>query len=120
MRTTVKNACELEAAWTGFEGGPWCERVDVRDFIQRNYTPYADGDAFLAQPTERTLRLWERVSELMTEEHRKGILDADTDIVSTITSHEPGYVDKDLEVVVGLQTDEPLKRALLPQGGIRM
>jgi formate C-acetyltransferase len=107
-------------AWTGFSRGPWCDSVDVRDFIQRNYTPYDGDGAFLAGPTERTTRLWEKVSGLMREEGRRGILDADTAVVSTITSHAPGYVDRDLELIFGLQTDKPLKRAILPLGGIRM
>jgi formate C-acetyltransferase len=118
--TEVKSACELEAAWNGFEPGRWCESIDVRDFIQRNYTPYGGDASFLVRPTERTRKLWDEVSALMREEAEHGILDADTDVVSTITSHGPGYVDKDLETVVGLQTDKPLKRALLPLGGIRM
>jgi formate C-acetyltransferase len=115
-----EDPCGAERAWAGFSAGDWCGRVDVRDFIQHNYTPY-DGDAeFLAPPTDRTRQLWDKVAELMHEEARRGILDADTDVVSTITSHEPGYVDRDLEVIVGLQTDKPLKRAILPLGGIRM
>jgi formate C-acetyltransferase len=120
MQTTIKSACELEPAWAGFEPGVWCDHVDVRDFIIRNHKPYDGDDRFLAPPTERTLRLWERVEELIRQEHEKGILDADTDVVSTIVSHPPGYVDRDLETIVGLQTDKPLKRALLPLGGIRM
>jgi len=111
--------CELEAGWAGFLGGDWCSSVDVRDFIQRNYTPYDGDGTFLAPVTERTAKLWAKVVELMEAEHANGILDADTDIVSTITSHNPGYVDPDLEVIVGLQTDKPLKRAILPLGGIR-
>ena len=115
-----EDPCGLEKAWVGFASGDWCGRIDVRDFIQRNYMPYdGDGD-FLASPTERTSRLWGKVDVLMHQEALRGILDADTDVVSTITSHEPGYVDRDLEVIVGLQTDKPLKRAILPLGGIRM
>ena len=114
-----KNPCETESAWTGFESGIWCGSVDVRDFIQHNYTPYDGDGGFLAPPTGRTESLWDQVAELMREEHEKGILDADTEVVSTITSHGPGYVNRDLEVIVGLQTDAPLKRALLPLGGIR-
>jgi formate C-acetyltransferase len=92
----------------------------VRDFIQHNYTPYDGDGSFLSGPTERTTSLWDKVSELMREEAVRGILEADTDVVSTITSHAPGYVDRDLELIVGLQTDKPLKRAILPLGGIRM
>ncbi len=121
MPTTLLEAepC-VETAWSGFERGTWCERIDVRDFIQRNFTPYGGDGSFLSGPTDRTRRLWERVTELMAEEAENGILDADTDLVSTITSHSPGYISRALEVIVGLQTEEPLKRALLPQGGIRM
>jgi formate C-acetyltransferase len=120
MQTTIESACEAERAWAGFAGGEWCERVDVRDFIQRNYTPYEGDAAFLAAPTDRTLDLWDKVTALMEKEHERGILAADTDLVSSITSHPPGYIDEPNEVIVGLQTDQPLKRALLPQGGIRM
>jgi formate C-acetyltransferase len=116
----VQEPRTLEPEWTGFSAGEWCERVDVRDFIQRNTTPYTGDGSFLAPPTERTAALWRDVQRLMRKEARRGILDADTEIVSTITSHPAGYIDRDLEVVVGLQTEEPLKRALLPLGGIRM
>ena len=110
--------------WSGFEGRLWKEEINVRDFIQKNYKPY-DGDAsFLAGPTEATDKLWGRLQQLQKEERAKGgVLDMDTDIVSTITSHKPGYIDdtlKALEKVVGLQTDKPLKRAFMPFGGIRM
>ncbi|GAB4256365.1 formate C-acetyltransferase [Thermincola ferriacetica] len=108
-------------AWRGFRPGHWQTRIDVRDFIQRNYSPYEGGPEFLTGPTERTQKLWARVLELLQEEHRKGgVLDIDYDIVGTIVSHAPGYLDKDLEIIVGFQTDKPLKRALLPFGGIRM
>ena len=108
--------------WEGFVPGKWCDdEVDVRDFIQRNYTPY-DGDAkFLAPATEATKKLWEIVCELSKKEREAGgVLNADTKIVSTLTSHGAGYLDKDLEKIVGLQTDEPFKRSLQPFGGIRM
>lgn len=118
--TAATTAAEFDTAWAGFEAGGWCDRIDVRDFIQRNFTPYAGDDSFLTGPTERTTRLWERVAALMRDEAERGVLDADTEVVSSITSHPPGYVDRDAEIVVGLQTDAPLKRALLPQGGIRM
>ncbi|MBO5480538.1 MAG: formate C-acetyltransferase [Clostridia bacterium] len=108
--------------WEGFLPGKWCnDEVDVRDFIQRNYTPY-DGDAsFLAPATEATKKLWDIVCELSKKEREAGgVLNADTKIVSTLTSHGAGYLDKDLETIVGLQTDEPFKRSLQPFGGIRM
>jgi len=108
-------------AWQGFSGRIWKEEVNVRDFIQNNYKPY-DGDAeFLAGPTDATNKLWDKLQVLNKEARAKGgVLDMDTDIVSTITSHEAGYLDKDLEKVVGLQTDKPLKRAFMPFGGINM
>ncbi len=108
--------------WEGFVPGKWCnDEVDVRDFIQRNYTPY-DGDAsFLAPATEATKKLWEIVCDLSKKEREAGgVLDADTKIVSTLTSHGAGYLNKDLEKIVGLQTDVPFKRSLQPFGGIRM
>ena len=108
--------------WEGFVPGKWCnDEVDVRDFIQRNYTPY-DGDAsFLAPATEATKKLWDIVCDLSKKEREAGgVLNADTKIVSTLTSHGAGYLDKDLEKIVGVQTDEPFKRSLQPFGGIRM
>ena len=108
--------------WEGFVPGKWCDdEVEVRDFIQRNYAPY-DGDAsFLAPATEATKKLWEIVCDLSKKEREAGgVLNADTKIVSTLTSHGAGYLDKDLEKIVGLQTDEPFKRSLQPFGGIRM
>ncbi len=110
--------------WTGFKGRIWKEEVNTRDFIQNNYKPYDGDEKFLAGPTEATKKLWGALSALQKEERAKGgILDMDTEIVSTITSHKPGYIDenlKDLEQVVGLQTDKPLKRAFMPFGGIKM
>jgi formate C-acetyltransferase len=109
-----------DKAWDGFGGKQWRKTVDVRDFIQSNFTPY-DGDAtFLAPPTEATVGLWSQVSDLMKEELGKGILDADTDTPSTIVSHAPGYIDQSLEKIVGLQTEAPLKRGIMPNGGRRM
>ena len=104
-----------------FEQGSWNKFVNVRDFIIRNYRPYDGDEGFLAEPTERTQRLWEKVSSLMkAERDRGGVYDIDTKTVSTITAHDAGYIDKELEQIVGLQTDEPLKRAIMPFGGIRM
>ncbi|MGN0696016.1 MAG: formate C-acetyltransferase [Oscillospiraceae bacterium] len=110
--------------WNGFKGVRWRDEVDTRDFIQNNYTPYEGNESFLEGPTEATNRLWDRLKELQKEERAKGgVLDMDTHIVSGLTSHAPGYIDedmKDLEKVVGLQTDKPLKRAFMPFGGIKM
>ncbi|NJP44976.1 formate C-acetyltransferase [Actinacidiphila epipremni] len=107
--------------WAGFaSGGHWREHIAVRDFIQANYTPYEGGSGFLAGPTERTLAVWSRITDLLPEERRRGILDVDPATPSTITSHAPGYIDRDRELIVGLQTDAPLKRAIMPAGGLRM
>ena len=113
-----------KAEWQGFNGGLWQEEINVRDFVQRNYTPYDGAEDFLAAPTEATNRLWQKLQELQRAERQKGgVLDMDTDIVSGLTSHGAGYIDeslKDLERIVGLQTDKPLKRAFMPYGGIKM
>lgn len=110
--------------WNGFNGTLWREEVNMRDFIQNNYTPYEGDESFLEAPTEATNKLWGKLQELQKEERAKGgVLDMDTHIVSTITSHNPGYISdeyKDLEQIVGLQTDKPLKRAFMPFGGIKM
>ncbi|CEE00659.1 Formate acetyltransferase [Caldibacillus thermoamylovorans] len=107
--------------WEGFKPGKWQEEVDVRDFIIKNFTPYTGDESFLKGPTESTKQLWDQVMELSKKEREAGgVLDADTKIVSTITSHGPGYLNKDLEQIVGFQTDKPFKRSLMPFGGIRM
>ncbi|MBE0067892.1 formate C-acetyltransferase [Thermoanaerobacterium thermosaccharolyticum] len=106
--------------WRGFQEGKWQKTIDVQDFIQKNYTLYEGDDSFLEGPTEKTTKLWNKVLELMREELKKDVLDIDTKTVSSITSHDAGYIDKDLEEIVGLQTDKPLKRAIMPYGGIRM
>lgn len=107
--------------WQGFKQGSWMKKVDVRDFIIKNYSPYEGDDSFLASPTEATNKLWAQVMELTKKEREKGgVLDMDTEKVSTITSHGPGYLDKELEKVVGVQTDKPFKRSMQPFGGIRM
>ncbi len=115
---------ELREQWNGFSGRLWTEEVNVRDFIQNNYTPYEGDASFLAGTTEATDKLWTELQKLQKEERAKGgVLDMDTEIVSTITSHAPGYIcegGKELEKVVGLQTDKPLKRAFMPFGGIKM
>ncbi|MGL4949898.1 MAG: formate C-acetyltransferase [Anaeroplasmataceae bacterium] len=107
--------------WEGFVPGKWQNEIDVRDFIQKNYTPYEGDDSFLAAPTKGTLKLWEKVSELNKLEAEKGgVLDADTKVISSLTSHKAGYLDKKLETIVGFQTDKPFKRSLQPFGGIKM
>ncbi len=111
----------MQEAWEGFTGGNWQSEVDVRDFIQRNYTPYEGDESFLAGPTERTKDLWNTVLGLLEEERQKGgVLDMDTKVVTGITAHPAGYINKDEETIVGLQTDKPLKRALHVNGGIRI
>ncbi|RSS41975.1 formate C-acetyltransferase [Streptomyces sp. WAC08241] len=109
-----------ERAWEGFADGPWRDAVDVRDFIQRNYTPYEGDDSFLAGPTERTTAVWRALTDRFPEERAKGVYDVSYDVPSTITSHAPGWIDRDRELIVGLQTDAPLKRAIMPYGGWRM
>ena len=110
--------------WEGFGGHLWKEEVNVRDFIQHNYTQYDGDESFLADPTEATNKLWGELSKLQKEERAKGgVLDMETEVVSGLTAYGPGYINedmKDLEQVVGLQTDKPLKRAFMPYGGIKM
>ena len=108
--------------WDGFENGDWQNEINVRDFIQRNYTPYEGDATFLAGPTKKTKKLWDEVLELYKKEKasKGGVLDIDTKTISSVNSHEAGYIDKDLEEIVGLQTDAPLKRAIMPYGGIRI
>ncbi len=107
--------------WNNFNNGKWQNEIDVRDFIQKNYKPYEGDDKFLAEPTSKTLKLWDEVLELYKKEKENGgVLDISTDIASTISSHEAGYIDKNLEEIVGLQTEAPLKRAIMPEGGIRI
>nr|WP_187296392.1 formate C-acetyltransferase [Tepidibacter mesophilus] len=108
-------------AWKTFKTGNWSKEIDVRDFIQLNYTPYEGNDSFLSGATENTKKLWNEVSDLMKKEvENGGTLDVDTNIVSAIDAYKAGYINKDLETIVGLQTDAPLKRAVMPYGGIRM
>jgi len=109
-----------DEAWRGFAPGPWQDGVDVRDFIQRNYAPYPGDASFLAGATERTSRIWQHLVGMFPEERAKGIYDVDVHTPSSITSHAPGFIDADHEIIVGLQTDAPLKRAIMPNGGWRM
>ncbi|WP_236244293.1 formate C-acetyltransferase [Streptomyces sp. CC210A] len=119
MTTAPANAA-VNSAWDGFKGGLWRDTIDVRDFIQRNYTPYEGDASFLAGPTARTTALWQSVADRFPEERAKGVLDVSHDVPSTITAHAPGWIDRDAELIVGLQTDAPLKRAIMPNGGWRM
>src|SRR3954454_13952946 len=107
------------SGWHGFKTGLWQKEINVRDFIQQNYEPYEGDESFLAPATERTTKLWDRLNELFVEERKKGVLDI-SQIPSSITAHDPGYIDRENEIVVGLQTDAPLKRAIMPNGGFRM
>jgi len=117
--TPTKTADMTIPPWHGFRSGMWQTEINVRDFIQQNYDPY-DGDAtFLAPATERTLKIWDTLKALFIEERRKGVLDV-SQIPSSITAHGPGYIDRDHEIIVGLQTEAPLKRAIMPNGGLRM
>src|SRR5215203_6704045 len=117
--TKPSSDAATESPWEGFQGALWQKEINIRAFIQLNYTPY-DGDAgFLAPATERTKKIWDRLTELFVEERKKGVLDV-SQIPSSITAHGPGYIDKENELIVGLQTDAPLKRAIVPNGGLRM
>ena len=112
---------QMPEQWEGFVPGHWTDEINVRDFIQKNYTPYDGDESFLADPTPATKKLWEDVLELAKKEREAGgVLDMDTKVVSSLTSHAAGYIEKDLEKIVGLQTDKPFKRALMPYGGLRM
>jgi formate C-acetyltransferase len=104
------------AGWDGFNSGIWQKEIDVRDFIQQNYEPYHGDEAFLAPVTARTQKIWDTLKQLFIEERKKGVLDI-SQIPSSITAHAPGYIDRDQEIIVGLQTDAPLKRAIMPNGG---
>jgi len=110
---------EVTSPWQGFKTGLWQKQINVRNFIQQNYEPYEGDESFLAPATERTKQLWDRLNDLFVEERKKGVLDV-SQIPSSITAHDPGYIDRGNEVIVGLQTDAPLKRAIMPNGGFRM
>ncbi|EBY8248103.1 bifunctional pyruvate/2-ketobutyrate formate lyase, partial [Salmonella enterica subsp. enterica serovar Typhimurium] len=112
---------KLATAWEGFTKGDWQNEVNVRDFIQKNYTPYEGDESFLAGATDATTKLWDSVMEGVKQENRTHApVDFDTSVASTITSHDAGYINKALEKIVGLQTEAPLKRAIIPFGGIKM
>jgi len=117
---SIQGGFIMRQEWHDFNPGSWMTDVNIRSFIQHNYTPYEKDDSFLVGPTQRTTQLWEEVMELTREETKKGISDAETLRPSTITTFGPGYVDKEKEVIVGFQTDKPLKRGIMPNGGIRL
>src|SRR5215472_14615018 len=122
MSTAYSHQIVTEAVtspWQGFKTGLWQKEINVRDFIQQNYEPYEGDESFLAPPTERTNNLWKRLNKLFLEERSKGVLDI-SQIPSSITAHSPGYIDRQNEIIVGLQTEAPLKRAIMPNGGFRM
>jgi formate C-acetyltransferase len=119
MNAPLKIAA-IDDPWAGFAAGPWQQVIDVRGFIQANYRPYEGDDRFLAGPTARTTGLWAKLGELLKIERDKGVLDISVDRPSTITAHDAGWIDRDAELIVGLQTDAPLKRAIMPNGGLRM
>jgi len=121
MTTTAlkKTTNESEPGWAGFNIGLWQSEINVRDFIQQNYEQYEGDESFLAPATDRTKKIWDQLNKLFVEERRKGVLDI-SQIPSSITAHGPGYIDRDNEVIVGLQTEAPLKRAIMPNGGLRM
>src|SRR4051794_15210480 len=111
---------ERKAAWRGFTGDGWRDTIDVAGFIHDNVTPYGGDAGFLAGPTHRTQRLWRGLRRMFVEERERGIYDVDTHTPSTITAHVPGYIDRSHELIVGLQTSAPLRRAIMPAGGLRM
>src|SRR6516162_1230047 len=120
--STKKKEIELpntKEAWRGLKPGLWQRDINVRWFLQQNYTPYDGDGSFLAPATERTKGIWKKLEALFVEERKKGVLDV-SQIPSSITAHPPGYIDRENEVILGLQTDAPLKRAIMPNGGLRM
>jgi formate C-acetyltransferase len=117
LNTTAKE--KAISPWQGFHSGLWVKEINVRDFIQQNYEPYEGDESFLAPATERTRKIWNHLNELFVEERKKGVLDV-SQVPSSITAHGPGYIDREDEIIVGLQTESPLKRAIMPNGGFRM
>ena len=118
--TTDSSASTMTAPadpWRGFVRGDWCDDIAVRDFITANYTPYTGDAGFLAGPTARTTGIWAILTGMFPVERARGVYDIDTHVPGSITSHGPGYIDRDHELIVGLQTDVPLKRAIIPNGG---
>ena len=116
----LSKAAKDEKAWRDFKPGPWRDSIDVRDFIVRNATPYTGDEKFLAGPSKRTLAVWAKLQPYFKEEQKKGVLAVDAKSPSTLLAHKAGYIDRDNEIIVGLQTDAPFKRAIFPYGGLRM
>src|SRR6267142_2882043 len=119
--TTLENQKSTQTIdpWRGFKPGLWQREINLRWFIQQNYTPYEGDEAFLTEPTQRTRRIWKSLQDLFIVERKKGVLDI-SQVPSSITAHGPGYIDRENEVIFGLQTEAPLKRAIMPNGGLRM
>src|SRR5262245_63602271 len=109
-----------ERCWRGFKPGSWCSSIDVRDFIVCNVTPYFGDEKFLAGPSKRTKAVWDKLQPYFREEQKKGVLAVDAKSPSTLLAHKAGYIDRDNEIIVGLQTDQPFKRAIFPHGGLRI
>ena len=122
MQATVSLAKKpvSEDCWRGFKPGNWRGEIDVRDFIVRNVTPYEGDEKFLAGPTKRTKAVWDKLQPYFQQERKKGVLTVDVQTPSTLLAHKAGYIDRENEVIVGLQTDQPFKRAIFPYGGLRM
>src|SRR6267154_5743048 len=116
----LSKAAKSELCWRKFKPGSWRDSIDVRDFIVRNVTPYTGDEKFLAPPSQRTMAVWAKLQPFFREERKNGVLAVDAKTPSTVTAHAAGYIDRDNEVVVGLQTDAPFKRAIFPFGGLRM
>jgi formate C-acetyltransferase len=116
----IPKAAKDERSWRDFKPGPWRDTIDVRDFIVRNVTPYTGDETFLAPPSERTKAVWKKLQPLFRDEQKKGVLAVDAKTPSHLLAHKPGYIDRENEVIVGLQTDAPFKRAIFPYGGLRM
>ena len=116
----VLNNPDDDRCWRGFRQGDWCHSIAVRDFIVRNVSLYAGGETFLVGPSKRTKAVWEKLQPYFQEEQKKGVLAVDAKTPSTLLAHQAGYIDRDNELIVGLQTDQPFKRAIFPFGGLRM
>jgi formate C-acetyltransferase len=116
----LKKEADAHDCWRGFRPGDWVSSIDVRDFIVRNVTPYSGGEDFLATPSKRTKAVWAKLQPYFAEERKKGVLAVDAQNPSNLLAHKAGYIDRDNEIIVGLQTDQPFKRAIFPYGGLRM